>query len=59
MRGMFYNCTDLKYLDLSNFNTTSTEFINYFFYAASSLIYIKFNSLTLKSNTKLTLSETA
>ena len=41
---MFYNCFSLKSLDLSNFYTESSEYMNYMFCNCSSLISLNINN---------------
>ena len=43
MNQMFYNCKNLKYLDISNFNTISLYDANQMFYGCSELTSIKIN----------------
>ena len=37
MRSLFYNCSSLVQLDLSNFNTDNVDNMDYMFYNCSSL----------------------
>ena len=48
MEKMFYGNRNLKYLDLSNFDTSNVNTINYMFYGCSSLIYLNLKSFKLK-----------
>ena len=49
---MFYGCTSLTSLDLSNFNTSSVESMNYIFDECTSLTFLdlyNFNASLLSS----------
>ena len=44
LRLMFWNCRSLKFLDLSNFDTSQVTDINSIFLGCESLIYLNINS---------------
>jgi len=50
MNNLFYGCTKLKSIDLTNFNTSSVLSMNYMFSKCNSLKYIKFSSSFNTSN---------
>ena len=50
---MFYCCSSLKYLDLSNFNTSNLNNINYMFEGCSSLMYLNLYSFKLNDSVKM------
>ena len=50
MNSMFCNCSSLKKLDLSNFNTKNVTDMSYMFYNCSSLTSIKFPDNVNSSN---------
>ena len=49
---MFCNCSNLKYLDLSNFNTLKVQTIEKMFYNCKSLIYLNLGSFHLINSVK-------
>ena len=48
MQGIFYQCYNLKYLDLSSFDTSAVTNMPVMFKGCNSLVYIKLNSFTIK-----------
>ena len=51
MSSMFFNCSSLTELDLSNFNTNNVKYMNHMFYKCSSLTSLdlsKFNTNNVK-----------
>ena len=53
IQGMFYKNYELKYIDLSNFEVSSSniKYIKYAFQYCNSAVFIKLNSLKINSNT--------
>jgi surface protein len=49
MSGMFYNCSSLTELDLSNFNTSSVENMGHMFQGCTSLESLNLSGWTTKS----------
>ena len=55
MNNMFYNCHNLKYLDIPHFSPNHTKLsqIKNLFYNMSSLIFLNIESLEINDNTKM------
>ncbi len=47
LNNMFYNCSSLTYLNLSNFNTNNVINMSYMFYKWSSFTYLNLSILML------------
>jgi len=55
MADMFYNCSSLTSIDLSNFDTSKVEIMEYMFYACTKLEYINLKYFT--ENESLTVKD--
>ena len=53
MRGMFYECSSLKELNLSNFNTNNVTDMGYMFYKCSSLRELDLSNFNTNNVTKM------
>ena len=53
MIGMFYNCSNLKQLDVSNFNTSNTTAMNHMFYNCSNLKQLDLNNFNTEKVTTM------
>ena len=47
MRGMFYGCSSLTNINLSNFNTNNVNDMSYMFYVCSSLTNINLSNFNI------------
>ena len=50
---MFYGCTSLKYLDLSNFNISQVTSMNEIFYGCSSLNYLNLSNFNTSRSSQM------
>ena len=52
MQGIFYQCYELEYLDLSNWDTTNVTNMNYMFYECNKLKYLNLLNFSVNCSTK-------
>ena len=57
MKCMFYGCSELKELNLNNFNTNNVTDMNYMFYGCSSLKELNLNNFNTNNVTNMSGSE--
>ena len=52
MEGIFYQCYELEYLDLSNWDTTNVTNMNYMFYECNKLKYLNLLNFSVNCSNK-------
>jgi surface protein len=52
---MFYNCSSLKSIDLSNFTTEKLTNLDYIFYYCSNLIYLDISKFEINSDKNISI----